>query len=748
MSIRPKRPNMVLAYSRVPRPRLWAAVSSRAGEHGGVARPSGLAWVLIPLLGIVASATAADDDPAPAAPPPRRTIEQLEAAWPDHPEWLAMLVDIADGSQLGPDDGWFRKAVAQTRLGWDAAKERFDADKDDSVARAEFPGTDADFGRLDRDRDGALTSADFDFSAHALAPSPGMMLFYGADTDGNGKVTREEFAALFDGIASDPDDEFLSLAELQGMFNQPPRRGRGSSGGPEGPSRETLIRGLFNQEIGSLQPGPNVGEPAPDFTLKTVDGDDSLTLANRIGPKPVVLIFGNFTCGPFRSQAGNVEKLYDRYKDRANFAMVYVREAHPTDGWSMESNDRVRVTLAQPTTDDERRQVAQTCRRTLDLDLPMLVDTIDDTVGAAYSGMPSRLYLIDGDGKVAYKSGRGPFGFKPVELEQSLVMLLNEPAPEAAEVPAARVPVVTDEEAWQLLPPAERGDGQPLPTWARALARPMPRTTAAMLDADRLHRTKSPLGERLRGLMRWVAADANESPYGRATAEADLVRAGVPESDLEALRQGKFGSFPEAERRALEFAYQLTMDGAAVSDEQVARLVALHGDSDVVAMVLLMAYANFQDRLLLTLGIELEPGGPLPPVDVAFLKPLSPMPVPDRTKPENGPVPPDSPLLVDDPSWGAIDFDALQTSLTTQRDNPGRVRVPTFEEVLAKLPPGAPQPKNPIRIKWSLVCMGYQPELAAAWSACTSAFGQEARQDRVFEESLFWVVTREIACFY
>ena len=42
----------------------------------------------------------------------------------------------------------------------------------------------------------------------------------------------------------------------------------------------------------------------------------------------------------------------------------------------------------------------------------------------------------------------------------------------------------------------------------------------------------------------------------------------------------------------------------------------------------------------------------------------------------------------------------------------------------------------------------YQPELAAAWGNCTRAFAQEARQDRVFEESLFWVVTRSLECFY
>jgi hypothetical protein len=31
---------------------------------------------------------------------------------------------------------------------------------------------------------------------------------------------------------------------------------------------------------------------------------------------------------------------------------------------------------------------------------------------------------LDRDGRVVYKSGRGPFGFKPHEMEQSLIMLL------------------------------------------------------------------------------------------------------------------------------------------------------------------------------------------------------------------------------------------------------------------------------------------------------------------------------------
>ena len=58
--------------------------------------------------------------------------------------------------------------------------------------------------------------------------------------------------------------------------------------------------------------------------------------------------------------------------------------------------------------------------------MPLVVDTIDDRVGHAYSAMPDRLYVIDRDGRVAYQGGRGPFGFKPAEMEQALITLLLE----------------------------------------------------------------------------------------------------------------------------------------------------------------------------------------------------------------------------------------------------------------------------------------------------------------------------------
>ena len=40
---------------------------------------------------------------------------------------------------------------------------------------------------------------------------------------------------------------------------------------------------------------PKVGDAAPDFTLKSIDGSSEVTLSTFRGVKPVVLIFGSWT---------------------------------------------------------------------------------------------------------------------------------------------------------------------------------------------------------------------------------------------------------------------------------------------------------------------------------------------------------------------------------------------------------------------------------------------------------------------
>ena len=49
-----------------------------------------------------------------------------------------------------------------------------------------------------------------------------------------------------------------------------------------------------------------------------------------------------------------------------------------------------------------------------------MIDGFDNSTENAYTGWPDRIYLIDQQNRVAYKSKPGPFGFKPEELEKAL----------------------------------------------------------------------------------------------------------------------------------------------------------------------------------------------------------------------------------------------------------------------------------------------------------------------------------------
>lgn len=112
--------------------------------------------------------------------------------------------------------------------------------------------------------------------------------------------------------------------------------------------------------------------------------------------------------------------MYDEFEDKAQFLLIYIREAHPSDEWQTDSNVDQGVVLAQPTTFDERRQVAQSCSTALSLSMTCLVDDMNDTADKAYAAWPERLFVIDTHGTIAYAGAQGPFGFEPDHVAQWL----------------------------------------------------------------------------------------------------------------------------------------------------------------------------------------------------------------------------------------------------------------------------------------------------------------------------------------
>ena len=122
---------------------------------------------------------------------------------------------------------------------------------------------------------------------------------------------------------------------------------------------------------------------------------------------------------------GELEQLHDRHGDEVAFFIVYIREAHPEDGWVLADNRREEIALVDPVSLDERADAAEACALRLETRIPILLDDVDDAVASAYGGWPDRLALIRVDGRVAYLSEVGPFGFKPEELAHAIEVELG-----------------------------------------------------------------------------------------------------------------------------------------------------------------------------------------------------------------------------------------------------------------------------------------------------------------------------------
>lgn len=120
-----------------------------------------------------------------------------------------------------------------------------------------------------------------------------------------------------------------------------------------------------------------------------------------------------------------LNELYAKYQDRVQFYMVYIREAHPDNGWQVPNNLIEHIIYDEPSTDDERTEVASACQLALDIHMPMLVDRIDNDVDRKYVGLPMRMFLVDAQGRIAFAGKKGPFGWDDEAFEATLKTLVG-----------------------------------------------------------------------------------------------------------------------------------------------------------------------------------------------------------------------------------------------------------------------------------------------------------------------------------
>ena len=114
--------------------------------------------------------------------------------------------------------------------------------------------------------------------------------------------------------------------------------------------------------------------------------------------------------------------LLEQYSDKpVDFVVVYIEEAHPTDGWSFEGNA---YQIAQPKTTMERLSAAKMFADDTQVSCPILVDDMTNEANVAYGALPERLYILY-NGKVAFEGGKGPHFYNLNKMQASLDNLLN-----------------------------------------------------------------------------------------------------------------------------------------------------------------------------------------------------------------------------------------------------------------------------------------------------------------------------------
>ncbi|HEV3120864.1 MAG TPA: hypothetical protein VGY53_03125, partial [Isosphaeraceae bacterium] len=180
------------------------------------------------------------DDPGTQPPALPREIQLLRraVAGMERLEAVQMIEAIVRGSKMGPGDGWFHPAQSRYSPLWLAA--HFDTNHDLRLTRDEFKGPRALFDRLDRDQDGVVTAADFDWSDKSTflrEASLAGRFVYALDSSSNGKIARQEWDAFFDKIAG--GREYLTSEDIRRTLFPPTPATSGKGPPPDAPSKLT-----------------------------------------------------------------------------------------------------------------------------------------------------------------------------------------------------------------------------------------------------------------------------------------------------------------------------------------------------------------------------------------------------------------------------------------------------------------------------------------------------------------------------
>ena len=158
----------------------------------------------------------------------------------------------------------------------------------------------------------------------------------------------------------------------------------------------TAELGLLNEPEGSL----NVGDPAPNFRLQTVDGE-TVELADYRGEKNVIVNFWATWCPPCVAEMPEFERAYQEHRDDLVVLGVDL----------MESEDAIRTFLEEE----------------VDVNYPILLDPKGEVSGGYRLFTQPTTYFVNKQGEIAPIGGQAAKNgaFTSEELDQRVAELLS-----------------------------------------------------------------------------------------------------------------------------------------------------------------------------------------------------------------------------------------------------------------------------------------------------------------------------------
>uniref|UniRef100_G1SVZ1 Iodothyronine deiodinase n=1 Tax=Oryctolagus cuniculus TaxID=9986 RepID=G1SVZ1_RABIT len=163
-----------------------------------------------------------------------------------------------------------------------------------------------------------------------------------------------------------------------------------------------------------LEDATEPGGLAPNCSVVRLSGQQCSIWDFMRGNRPLVLNFGSCTCPSFLSKFDQFKRLIQDFSSIADFLIIYIEEAHASDGWAFKNNVDIKN---HRNLQDRLRAASLLLARSPQC--PVVVDTMQNQSSQLYAALPERLYVLR-QGRILYKGESGPWNYNPEEVRAVL----------------------------------------------------------------------------------------------------------------------------------------------------------------------------------------------------------------------------------------------------------------------------------------------------------------------------------------